>query len=353
MSVFKIPCSILQAIDKLRRDFLWYGVQSEQKKLRTVPWDLVCRPKHCGGLGVIDLKTFNLALLSKWLWKWITPNDSLWKMQLNALYHQHPAICPNNTVNHNSLLAASFIFQTGLTFAVGNGQSILLWHHNWGYGILRFNLQELYSFTLHNQLTLSTFANNIINPLNLFNHLLPSSTNALSQLRSLIIIINNLRHSDQNFLSTTPDKPIWKLPGASGTFSTNSTYHFIKLNPLHSSSLSKIWSFKMPPRFQIFIWRMLQNKIATLDNLQRRGWSLPNRCVLCYCNSESTTHLFSHCRFYLQLRSLVQEDPVLGPHTANSLFPEKPMALVQAGAALSKATDIWAAAFFVMCTNVL
>ncbi|KAJ1698373.1 hypothetical protein LUZ63_006885 [Rhynchospora breviuscula] len=161
-------------------------------------------------------------------------------------------------------------------------------------------------------------------------------------------MINNLRRSHQNFLSTTTDIPVWKLSKPSGSFSTNSIYHFIKSHPTHSSHLSKIWSFKIPPRFQIFTWRMLQNKIATLDNLHRRGWSLPNRCVLCTCCSETAVHLFSQCHFYLRLRSLVQNNSTLRPHSADSQFPENPMALVQRRDVADKTKDIWAITFFIL-----
>ncbi|KAJ4748330.1 RNA-directed DNA polymerase (reverse transcriptase)-related family protein [Rhynchospora pubera] len=356
MSVFKVPSSILQTIDKLRRTFLWHGSQSQGKKLVMISWDLVTRPKQCGGLGVLDLKAFNLALLSKWLWKWLNPNDSLWKSQLNALYPQQPAIFPNSTVIQKSLIEASFIFQTGLTFTVGNGKSILFWHHNWGFGILKFRFQGLFSFALDSLITLGAFMDTIINPLPLFSHLLPYSTAATSQLQKITNILNSLRISNQNLPSTTLDKPFWKLEGASGTFSTSSTYQFIKSNPTYYSNIFKIWSFKIPPRFKIFIWRMLHNKLATLDNLQRRGWYLPNRCILCCNSSETILHIFSQCRFYLQLRSLVHNDSTLSAFTADTLFPQNPMALVEVMGVPSRAKDLWATVFFILwrerCTRI-
>jgi hypothetical protein len=33
-----------------------------------VQWDIVCRPKALGGLGVHDLRTFGRALRLRWLW---------------------------------------------------------------------------------------------------------------------------------------------------------------------------------------------------------------------------------------------------------------------------------------------
>jgi len=38
--------------------------------------------------------------------------------------------------------------------------------------------------------------------------------------------------------------------------------------------------------------RKLLNKILNVDNLIQRGWSLINRCSLCYIEEENVDHLF-------------------------------------------------------------
>ena len=38
-------------------------------------WELVCRPKRKGGLGIIDIKTQNVALLLKHLFKLYNHDD--------------------------------------------------------------------------------------------------------------------------------------------------------------------------------------------------------------------------------------------------------------------------------------
>jgi hypothetical protein len=44
----------------------------------------VCRPKVEGGLGVKDLKWFNISLLAKWRWRLLVEHDLLWKKVLDA-----------------------------------------------------------------------------------------------------------------------------------------------------------------------------------------------------------------------------------------------------------------------------
>jgi hypothetical protein len=58
----------IQRIDKLRRAFIWTGSDSVSAGKCRVVWEIVCRPKELGGLGVIDLRRFGMALGLRWDW---------------------------------------------------------------------------------------------------------------------------------------------------------------------------------------------------------------------------------------------------------------------------------------------
>ena len=58
--------------------FLWNGHDEERAKAK-VDWDLVCRSKGEGALGIIDLVTWNRAAQFKHLWYlFLDTKDSLW-----------------------------------------------------------------------------------------------------------------------------------------------------------------------------------------------------------------------------------------------------------------------------------
>ena len=59
---------------------------SENRKIAWVAWDKVCQSKNKGGLGVIDIGKFNLALIGKWIWRLKSEERSLWKVILESKY---------------------------------------------------------------------------------------------------------------------------------------------------------------------------------------------------------------------------------------------------------------------------
>ena len=48
-------------------------------------------------------------------------------------------------------------------------------------------------------------------------------------------------------------------------------------------------------RSVFFAWEATWGKALMLDQLKKRGWSLPNRCYLCGAVEEAVDHLLIHC----------------------------------------------------------
>lgn len=85
MSIFPLPQSVLDTIIATCRNFLW-GKADGGKIKPLVAWSEVCTPKKEGGLGLFNLKDWNIALLSCILWDLHSKKDSLWVRLVHHYY---------------------------------------------------------------------------------------------------------------------------------------------------------------------------------------------------------------------------------------------------------------------------
>ncbi|GFY97543.1 hypothetical protein Acr_12g0000840 [Actinidia rufa] len=85
LSILPIPTGVRGKIIALCRNFLWGGKVTVDKK-PLVAWAEMCKPRQEGGLGFIDLKAWNMALMSKSLWNLQSKKDSLWVKWVHHVY---------------------------------------------------------------------------------------------------------------------------------------------------------------------------------------------------------------------------------------------------------------------------
>ena len=78
MSFFEIPKG--KNLDHYRSRFFWQG-SSNKHKYRLAKWDILCRPKDQGGLGILNLQLQNKCLLAKWL-----NTEGIWQTLLRNKY---------------------------------------------------------------------------------------------------------------------------------------------------------------------------------------------------------------------------------------------------------------------------
>ena len=85
MSLFYLPRKVRLRLEKIQRDFLWGGGALIQKP-HLVRWNLVCLEKRKGGLSVRNLALMNIALLSKWNWRFANEIEAFWKQVISHKY---------------------------------------------------------------------------------------------------------------------------------------------------------------------------------------------------------------------------------------------------------------------------
>jgi hypothetical protein len=85
MMVFKIPKNICKGISDTISQF-WWGDEEEQKHMNLKAWWKMCIPKKIGGMGFRYLHYFNLAMLSKQVWRLLSEPELLCARVLRAKY---------------------------------------------------------------------------------------------------------------------------------------------------------------------------------------------------------------------------------------------------------------------------
>lgn len=75
----------------MRRNFFW-GASTRDKNIAWVAWDNIMTSVKKGGLGVESLKTSNLAMLSKWWWRFNTEPKALWCLLIKSILENDGAL---------------------------------------------------------------------------------------------------------------------------------------------------------------------------------------------------------------------------------------------------------------------
>ncbi|GJW79124.1 auxin efflux carrier [Tanacetum coccineum] len=134
-SVFILPTRVLLNIEQLMRQFLWCHGSSGKGKSK-VAWEIVCLPKHEGGLGIRRLECFNSALMASHIWKLLTLKESLWvkwihEYKLKGRNFWDFPMRGNMSWGWRKILKLRPIIWNFIWSKIGNGRNTSLWFDTW------------------------------------------------------------------------------------------------------------------------------------------------------------------------------------------------------------------------------
>jgi hypothetical protein len=109
-----LPTKALEAIDKIRRGFLWKGRKDVRGGHCLIAWSKVARPPNLGGLGISHLQFMGWALRLRWLWLQKTEPDKPWAFL--------PVQAPPQV---------KALFAIAITTVIGNGKNTYFWTDRW------------------------------------------------------------------------------------------------------------------------------------------------------------------------------------------------------------------------------
>ncbi|CAN0825290.1 LINE-1 retrotransposable element ORF2 protein [Linum grandiflorum] len=309
MSLFKAPCSVINQIEKKMRTFLWCG-NSEKRHFHAVHWNLVKADLNNGGLGITDLRCMNLALLSKWFWRYaVSPNgwwrrlldikngstSSSWRLILNSGFGRWSI--------WKKIIHMDSIFWKFAIVNPGGGYDTSFWTDYWVRAENEGNLKILFPRVF----AAASFKDASVSDCfciddGQWNIDLQISLRGGAYTE--LLKLNDLLHSiPTTFLGDGPAYLSWPA-SKSSKFTVHSMFSLLSTDRFSGLSFfprSVVWKRGIPSKICSFIWMCFAGKIATMDSLKNKGWCIANRCSMCCKDEESMSHLFLHCEFSLRI----------------------------------------------------
>ncbi|GJY70862.1 hypothetical protein Tco_0474565, partial [Tanacetum coccineum] len=77
--------TLIKSLEGIRRKFFWGGT-TDENKIAWIAWDKATSSISNEGLGISTLKSSNLAMLSKWWWRFHTENHAFWCKIIRSIH---------------------------------------------------------------------------------------------------------------------------------------------------------------------------------------------------------------------------------------------------------------------------
>ncbi|KAL4578514.1 hypothetical protein LXL04_014638 [Taraxacum kok-saghyz] len=248
------PRCVTEAIEKLRRRFLWGGSE-EKNRIHWAACEKVIASKKEGGLGAGSVRAANLSLLSKWTWRVKTERESLWSKVIYPQPEQKANLEPSKK----------------LMVVIGDGKSTMFWKDNWtGNGPLQIQFSDI--FDVSNQKIC----------------LVKDRIGAQGY-------FGDWKHKPRTDQETDELQHLKNLC-SSITLNHENDRHSIDIK-ISCPSMGKIvWCNLVPLKVKCFAWCAYHRKIPSAAGLVNRGIPLPSsECQICNEETEDVEHLLLKC----------------------------------------------------------
>ncbi|GKC61477.1 RNA-directed DNA polymerase, eukaryota [Tanacetum coccineum] len=304
MSIYKVPKAVLASMEAIRRKF-FNRAHDNEEKISWVKWSKVLSPKKHGGLGVSSFYALNHALLFKWVWRYISQDNSLWARVISSIHgskFQDLVLSPSSLwisiVREVRVLKSRGVDLVSYCVKrVGNGLNTGFWDECWtGDKSLRSMFPRI--FALDNNKSCSVYVK-ISEGLN-SSLRRPVRGGVESQQLSLL---NDLVSSVS--LSNSEDRWVWNLNG-SGLFRVCDIRNLLDEKFLPKVEVATRWIKYIPIKINIFAWKVCLDRLPTRLNLAHRDIQVSSLdCPVCSLSHESTSHILFSCSMASDLFRLI------------------------------------------------
>ncbi|RVX07796.1 putative ribonuclease H protein [Vitis vinifera] len=252
MSMLSMPRKVRLRLERIQREFLWGGGALE-RKIHLVKWELVCLEKDNGGLGVKSLSILNKALLCKWSWRFAMEREAFWNQVIRGKYGEEQGGWSSKEARGETHGVDIWCGDEPLCVSFPSLFALAVSKDAWVKDVWRCNEGGGSWSPLFSR---------------------PFNDWELEEVCSFFVALNR-----KQIQQGVDDRVIWRETKC-GMFSVKSLYKsLVSRHPISFPS-SAIWKVTVQPKVSFFGWVATWGKALTLDQLQRRGWALANRCYL-------------------------------------------------------------------------
>jgi hypothetical protein len=287
MGLFLLHDGIHARFDSHRSKFFWEGA-GPKRKYHLVNWPTVCRPKEVGGLGLLNTKNMNLALLLKWIWRLYQDEDTVWARIIRAKYVDASDLFSGSGHDGSpfwkSLHKIKHLFKVGAKHEVRNGFRTNFWKDWWiGRGPIMDSFPTLFAICDNQDISVAEALQHHSLQVRFRRSLDPDGARQWGELQALLTSVH---------LGTGQDKVSWHLD-QHGSFTVKSMYAQLSKGATVAHS-KDMWEARLPLKIKIFSWQLAIDKLPSGQQILTRHGPSNGLCALCGA-PEDASHIFFAC----------------------------------------------------------
>ncbi|KAL0920046.1 hypothetical protein M5K25_009153 [Dendrobium thyrsiflorum] len=284
-----VPTRVLHIIEKLCRDYVWCKGNGS-KGMHFVAWNVLCRPKHKGGRGLMSIVDKCGPLRARLAWNFIKNPDSLAHKIIAAKngsdLWKNLNLCTVSTAWRILKIGAKHLWPF-VRWKISSGEFINTVNDTW---LLNRNLSSWPTYIAH-----------MDGSTNLLSGFITNRDWDVEKLRmycgpELIKIICGIKiHSEQDKMELT-----YKCSGRSLSSVILNSFFSELCDDLVWSKWKKL---RLRPRVEFFWWKLRLNVIPTNSFLQQRNLIDYSDCPRCKGIVEDVDHISVKC---IKIHSIVK-----------------------------------------------
>nr|KAJ0187106.1 hypothetical protein LSAT_V11C900454800 [Lactuca sativa] len=311
-SAVLLPKGTTKEIEKIMRNFLWNSGQNG-KGVAKVSWNEICKPKVYGGLGLKNLRDWNIALLSSRIWNIISGQNSLWVKWvkfylLKGRSFWEVGLKDKVSWSWRNLMKIRPCVRDFFVNQLGNGKNTNMWFDNW------HQLGPLGYVLSHREITNAGYniRDTVSDVIGEGNWSWPAEwLEMIPQLGDFLM---------PRLIAEKKDEVHWRnhkgtiVPFAVNQVSSSLIYHESIVKWYHL-----VWFQNRIPSHCFIHWLAILGRLRTQDRMKKWKDSNGFSCVFCNSQLDSHSHLFFECNYTKEVWSLMKNKVKIN-HTSDSWF---------------------------------